>query len=399
MNFLVNFVEVENDLKRWNLENWSYKKLSPYLDTIENSPEDEIWEVPVRHSTLTKTFDDASNQFRKLNFRRTQYNIKNGLRYSVYQKYLKPAFDFKNLKILTNSFVTKLNFDYNNVIRTIRVKSYFHGVEFDIGVDQEVILSAGTYQSSQLLMVSGIGSYDILSKHNIPLLSYLSEVGRNLHDHLNVPLYTSMEAIGSLNFNNILSPSEIWKYFNEGKGALSNFGVFGHVDCFENNLGLTFFGVGAIDENSMRDISNYKKKDFRAMFPLYHNKSQEGFVTITNCVQPFSRGYVSIESSDFESPPIINPNYLESKADINCSIRAVRLAAKIITSSSFKKIKPKIHWPILEECANFGPYERDFETNKPSSRYLECVIRTLGVASHHPGGTCSIGKVVDEDLR
>lgn len=399
MNFLVNYVEVENDLKRWNLKNWTYETVSPYFDTMGNTPKDEIWEVPIRHSTLTKVFDDASYQFRRAKFRRSQYSTKDGLRYSVYQKYLKPAFEFENLKILSNSIVTKLDFDNFNTIQAIRVRSHYHGVEFNIKVKEEVILSAGAYQSPQLLMVSGIGSEDTLSKHNIPLVAYLPEVGENLHDHINVPLYTSMEAKGSLNFNNIMSPNEIWQYFKRGEGVLSHFGVYGHVDSPENSIGLTFFGVGAIDENSMRDISNYKKKHFRGMFPLYHNKTQEGFVTITNCVQPKSRGIISIQSRDFETPPLIDPKYLEAEVDVNCSIRAVRLAAKIITSSSFKKLRPKIHWPIIPGCENFGPYERDFETNRPSNTYLECVIRSLGVASHHPGGTCAIGKVVDEDLR
>lgn len=399
MNFLVNYVDVENDLKRWNLKNWTYENVSPYLDTMENTPEDEIWEVPIRHSTLTKVFDDASYQFWRMKFRRSQYNIKDGLRYSVYQKYLKPAFEFENLKILSNSIVTKLDFDNFNNIQAIRVRSHYHGVEFNIKVNEEVILSAGAYQSPQLLMVSGIGSEDTLSKHNIPLVAYLPEVGESLHDHINVPLYTSMEARGSLNLNNIMSPSEIWKYCRRGEGVLSHFGVYGHVDSSENSIGLTFFGAGAIDENSMRDISNYKKKHFRGMFPLYHNKTQEGFVTVTNCVQPKSRGTISIQTKDFETPPLIDPKYLKEEVDVNCSIRAVRLAAKIITSSSFKKLRPKIHWPIIPGCENFGPYERDFETNRPSNRYLECVIRSLGVASHHPGGTCAIGKVVDEDLR
>lgn len=390
---------MKNDLKRWNLKNWTYKDLSQYLDTMENTPEDEIWEVPIRYTTLTKVFDDASYQFMKTTFRRSQYNIKNGLRYSVYQKYLKSAFGFESLKILSNSMVTKLDFDEFNTIKSIRVRSHYHGVEFTIKVNKEVILSAGTYQSPQLLMVSGIGSKNTLSKHNIPLVVNLPGVGENLHDHLNVPLYTSMESSGSINFNNILSPSEIWKFVRKGEGVLSHFGVYGHVDYPEKSVGLTFFGVGAIDENSMRDVSNYKKKHFRGLFPLYYNKTQEGFVTITNCVQPKSRGTISIQSNDFEKPPLIDPNYLQEGVDVNCSIRAARLAAKIITSSSFKKIRPKIHWPIIPGCENFGPYERDLETNQPSNRYLECIIRSIGVASHHPGGTCAIGKVVDEDLK
>lgn len=72
---------------------------------------------------------------------------------------------------------------------------------------------------------------------------------------------------------------------------------------------------------------------------------------------------------------------------------------QVITSSSFAALHPRIHWPILQECRNFGPFERDFVEHKPSDHYLECLMRHVGLGSHHPGGTCALGDVVDSQLR
>lgn len=76
----------------------------------------------------------------------------------------------------------------------------------------------------------------------------------------------------------------------------------------------------------------------------------------------------------------------------------------MITSISFAELGPKIHWPRIKECANFGPFERDFLFNTPSDHYLECVLRHVALGSHHPAGTCAMGinpatSVVDSQFR
>lgn len=89
--------------------------------------------------------------------------------------------------------------------------------------------------------------------------------------------------------------------------------------------------------------------------------------------------------------PRIDPEYLKSDDDIKCHINAIRLAVKIISTQAFQAIGVKIHWPQLRQCSNFGPYDSDFENNNPSDHYLECLIRTVAITSHHPGGSVAIG--------
>lgn len=145
-------------------------------------------------------------------------------------------------------------------------------------------------------------------------------------------------------------------------------------------------------------------KAFRSLFPLYYNKNQEGFVILSTCYQPLSRGTTQTISHDiYNYPPLIDLNLLSNPNDIKCTIKAIRMAVDIILSKSFKKLNPQIHWPILDECLDYGPYTEDFVLNKPSNEYLECLIRTVGLSSHHPGGTCAIGNnsesCVDNELR
>ncbi|XP_047529741.1 ecdysone oxidase-like [Vanessa atalanta] len=110
----------------------------------------------------------------------------NGRRYSTYRSYLDPNRKRKNLKIVTNAFVTKI---------LITGNSHAYGVEVDIMKQKktfyanfEVILSAGSVNTPQLLMLSGIGPADHLLSKNISCIVNLPAVGRNLHDHSLIPI-------------------------------------------------------------------------------------------------------------------------------------------------------------------------------------------------------------------
>lgn len=100
-----------------------------------------------------------------------------------------------------------------------------------------------------------------------------------------------------------------------------------------------------------------------------------------------------------KTPPVIDPNYLHDKDDVDCMINSIRLAVRLVQTKVFQSLNPKIHWPRIRNCANFGPTKNDFQNNLPSERYLECLLRTISITSHHPGGTCAIGSSLDNRLR
>lgn len=100
-----------------------------------------------------------------------------------------------------------------------------YGVEIDgngrtlkVLSKNEVILSAGSLKTPQLLLLSGIGPEDHLKELNLPVISSLNGVGRNLHDHLNMPLYISIEKPFSMTVDKIQTFSSVFQYFIYGTG-------------------------------------------------------------------------------------------------------------------------------------------------------------------------------------
>ncbi|XP_030572132.1 neither inactivation nor afterpotential protein G [Drosophila novamexicana] len=412
LNYMLHFDGHGPDFDAWhklhNLSNWSWTDIRPFLAAAKPKPGD-LFEVPRSYSTLTQALDESEAEFshKPWHFRRSVYNIKNGLRHSVLQQFLLPVLNSVNLRLLPQALVKgiKLSSTSNPKASSVVVgvkDEHSKELEFHIKVRRELLLCAGAYQTPQLLLASGIGDSTKLTQLGLQVQHHLPLVGQGLHDHFNVPLFVSIDTIGpTLNQRMLLSPMNLFKYLSTGSGAFGNFGVLGHVAGYEEQtpFGITFFGAGAIDESAFMSISNFKRSAFRALFPRYHNASQEGFIFISSCLQPKSRGFVSLQHKSMRRNPLIDPNYLSNKQDVACTIAAIRNAVKVVTSSAFAELRPRIHWPKLQECANFGPFERDFVKQQPSDNYLECLMRHIGLGSHHPGGSCALGSVVDSQLK
>ncbi|XP_055904168.1 neither inactivation nor afterpotential protein G [Eupeodes corollae] len=411
MNFMLHFDGYQKDFDRWQeigLKKWSWNNIQPFIEAAKPKS-DEYFKIRRYYSKLSEAFDRAKADFehKPWNFRRAKYTIKRGYRFGVFQKYLQTVYGKWNLKIITNAVVSRVNIQ-NGVAESVIVgiKNDDDGKEekFKFTASKEIIISAGAYQSPQILLSSGIGPKLFLQKIRIPVQLDLPRVGHNLFDHMNLPLFVSVAEKTSINANALLSLREIFTYFTAGTGHFGNFGVIGNVDSMEDKGTSMLFGVGAIDESALMSVSNFKREHFRALFPLYYNSTQEGLVLISTCLQPESRGFVTIRNNNVRRNPLINPNYLAEIEDVNCTIRAIRKSVKIVTSDAFSLLKPKIYWPKIRECSNFGPFERDLKWNQPSDNYLECILRYVGLTSHHPGGSCAMGLtkfdgVVDQELR
>lgn len=225
------------------------------------------------------------------------------------------------------------------------------------------------------------------------MVANLPGVGKNLHGHFNTPMFVSIDPPLSVTADKIQSFSEIWKYLKNGEGFLSYLPMMGVAHTNEN-IAFILFGMGSTDEAALRAIANFKPETFRSLFPLYHNSSQEGFVFLSSCLQPKSRGTITLASNNHQTHPKINPNYLSQYDDIKCLQKAIRLSKEIIESPPFKKLNAKIHWPKLNQCELFDLL---------SDEYLECWIRVGSLTGYHPGGTCKMGNddssVVNENLR
>ena len=122
----------------------------------------------------------------------------------------------------------------------------------------EIILSTGAYQTPQLLKLSGIGPAGELKAFNITPLVDAQNVGRNLYDHMNLPIYVSINESMSITKMKMFSFGELMKYLQNGEGIFSQFGVIGFVGETDEPTSVGIFGIGSIDEDALRDISNCK---------------------------------------------------------------------------------------------------------------------------------------------
>lgn len=168
---------------------------------------------------------------------------------------MRPIFYRKNLKILLNSRVHRVLFDERKrAIGVIVSEDNFKRKLRTIKFRKEVILSAGAFHTPQLLKLSGIGSSRELNRFKIPVEHNSTMVGRNLYDHISMPLYVTINESMTITSSKVLSIGEILNYLLHGEGALSNFGVIGYIS--KRNYGIGVFGVGSIDERVLRRITN-----------------------------------------------------------------------------------------------------------------------------------------------
>ena len=194
-----------NDYERWasfGLKDWSYEKVLPYFKKIETWSEGENRYrggnglLPVNQSKnknpLFKAFVDSAteagyemnpdmNGKNQEGFGMYDVTIDKGERASVSKHYLNPAKNRKNLTIFTDSFVEKIIFDGK---KAIGIKVKIKNKVENIFVNKEVILSGGSINSPQLLLLSGIGAAEHLKEKGIEVIHNLSGVGKNLQDHL-----------------------------------------------------------------------------------------------------------------------------------------------------------------------------------------------------------------------
>ncbi|XP_062563726.1 neither inactivation nor afterpotential protein G-like [Armigeres subalbatus] len=461
INYMLHFTGIREDFERWEklgALDWGYEQMKPYLERLGRGTEDgnqqelclkelrgddifkpnqypsmmpandvksesfnfcaktassctsdrrpklHITTVDPEENHLAKAFTEAPKFLgHEHNFNAARYTIRNGIRWSSYHEYLRPAFNRPNLHVLTETMVERVVFDPQKRASAIVVKMSNSNDSFEIKVTKEVILSAGAFQTPQILKLSGIGPAIELKRHRIPIIHDSPNVGQNYFDHLNLPLFVSISATASVTLNKILHPRTILDYLSTGTGVLATTAVAGIGSLRGGKFGIILFGMGSVDEQALRHVSNMRQDAFRAHFPLYYNTSQEGFLFLNTCHQPKSRGAIFLRDQRIDSHPFINPNYLKDRYDVDCMIAAIRLAARTVDSEPFRRMGAKLYWPKVRQCSNFGPFEEDFRTNRPSDRYLECILRVSALTGHHPGGTAAMGlhseAVVDNALR
>ena len=134
---------------------------------------------------------------------------------------MRPARGRKNLHVLTFSYVTKILFANNK--RAVGVQFDRFSMSYTVFARREIILSAGSINTAQLLMLSGVGPADHLKKLGIPMVANLP-VGNNLQDHIYPGVHFTVDPKVSLIQRRVVNLPNILKYFASGRGPLTALG-------------------------------------------------------------------------------------------------------------------------------------------------------------------------------
>lgn len=377
---------------------WSWREVLPYFLRSENNPDypDSPYHgqggpINVAHiphpNPLNAAYRDAFASLGGFHpcedftgsqpegYGLRQSTIRNGRRDSTAVAYLRPARSRPNLTILTEALATRLTMQD---LRVNGVELMNKGGSRQIHARHEVILCAGTIQSPQLLMLSGIGNADDLRGHGIDVRHHLPGVGANYHDHLAVTVLMETRNTDSYGLSlRTLHRSllNVLQYALARSGPLAS-------NVFES----TAF---------IRSTTSQDRPDLQMVFqPARRNRGTfpvplgHGFALSAIGLYPRSRGRITLADADPRTPPLIDANLLGDEADVAPLLRGVKLARRLFGTPAFAPYR-------AVEVAPGPAVMSDSELTE----YLRRTASTV----HHPVSTCRMGRdqnaVVDAELR
>jgi choline dehydrogenase len=306
----------------------------------------------------------------------TQGSIGRGRRMSTARCYLEPARLRSNLTIETNALAASLILDGK---RCVGVRYTVCGEKREARAACEVIVSAGSIASPQLLELSGIGQADRLKKLGIEVHHNLPGVGENLRDHWAPRMKWHVGRHGVTFNERVRGLGALWHgllYITANKGFLS-YPASPLRGFFKTREGLD-------SPDAMLTLQPF------LMTPNVKLAKETGVTIITHQLRPESRGSIHIAAADAGKPPAIRFNFLAERADRDCVLACMRTVRRIMEA------KP-LAWLGAEEFAPGSKAKSDEEL-------LDFVTRTAET-TYHPVGTCKMGTdadpaaVVDDRLR
>jgi len=374
------------DFERWQAEGasgWGYSEVLPYFRRSERRAEGgddyrgDEGPLGVRYGTLANPLHAAwlaaaeqagyartadVNGFRQEGFGRMDMTVEGGVRASAANAYLRPAMGRPNLKVESRALASQIVFEGR---RAVGVRYLRGGVEHLARARREVIVSAGSIASPQLLKLSGIGPGAELQQFGIPVVHDLPGVGENLQDHLEfyfqvacrkpITLYSVMNPFAKLRIG------VEWVLFKSGLGATNHFESCGFL---RSRAGIPY-----------PDIQYH----FLPMAVSYDGSSlanEHGFQAHVGPMRSKSRGHIRLAGKDALTKPQILFNYLSHPDDLAEMRACVRLTREIFSQHAFDEYRGR-------EIAPGADVQ--------SAEQIDEFIRRKVESAYHPSCSCKMG--------
>ncbi|RDB02710.1 GMC family oxidoreductase [Runella aurantiaca] len=351
-------------------EGWSYKDVLPYFKKLEDyqggdpnfrgtggeisvrdCPDDVMRSEEFLQGAVELGYDgphwDYNGERQENGAALLQFHITpEGQRANSATAFLQPILDRPNFSLITGAEVTRILIKDK---QAIGVEYQLNGKIEQLLVEKEVIVSAGALSSPKILLLSGIGEAEHLQSVGIPVQHELPGVGKNLQDHVQLPVIFRT---------------------NDGPMTTLLTGNALFVRTNENSVG--------------PDLQlNFTPSIPAPLAPVLPDFGGNVCIFLPILVQPKSVGDVKLRSDDPHDKPLINPNYLEHPDDMEVLRKAIQLVRNLSNTKAFAPINGGELAP--------GPGDPDG------------FIRTQSSTLWHPAGTCKIGTddlaVVDSRLR
>ena len=305
-----------------------------------------------------------------------QVTHKNGERFSAAKAYLTPNLARPNLQVFTGAHTTRILLENK---RAVGVEFQHEGQVKQLKARREVLLCAGALHSPQILMLSGIGEHAHLVEMGIATQHNLPGVGQHLHDHVDVVLVVNAPRAKDL-FG--ISLTGIWHLIKS------------IVDWRQHRSGIlttNFAEAGGFIKSQPNEATPDIQLHFVIGKLINHGRTVifgHGFSCHMCLLRPRSRGSVKLASKDPLAAPLIDPNFLGDRDDMDRMVRGFKVARGILAQ------------PAL---AALGGRELEASIHAQSDVQIEQFIRDHADTIYHPVGSCRMGNglldVVDAQLR
>jgi choline dehydrogenase len=378
------------DFERWEEEGargWGYRNVLPYFRRAErfqggaDAYRGDAGPLTTAHGRKTNPLYDAFIEAGRQagyavsadldgelqeGFGPLSMTVKDGVRWSTANAYLKPAMKRPNLEVVTHALATRIAFDGR---RAVGVRYRRRGREQTARARREVILCGGPINSPQLLKLSGVGAAEELRSLGIGVLADRPGVGENLQDHLEFTFQvaskqpiTLFSHIGL--FRRALIGAE-WLMRGRGIGASNHFEAGGFI---RSRAGVRY-----------PDIQFH----FLPMAVAYDGSTlakEHGFQAHAGPMRSKSRGWVRLRSADPADPPRIQFNYMSHPEDWIEMRACVRLTREIFAQRAFDSYRGREIKPGAD-CV--------------SDEAIDAFVRDDIDTAYHPSCTCRMGSPVD----
>ncbi|KAG6442301.1 glucose dehydrogenase [FAD, quinone] [Manduca sexta] len=312
-------------------------------------------------------------------FTQPMFTILDGRRQDTAYAFLSPVKRRCNLHVLTDTLVTEVIFDDQNRAVGVRALTKQNRL-ITLRASKEVILSAGVFNSPQLLMLSGIGPREHLKDMNITVRVDLP-VGMNFQDHPQTLILYDMEKECALPL--VQDPGKFPGRVVMGLVALNDRQPYGDYEA------VTFTRISVVAGLEYCSLA-FRFNDTICTSIIQKVKGKRLLAAMVSILHPKSRGRVMLRSSNPKDSPIVFAGYFSEDIDLKNHVKSLKHFSRIMKSSYFKRVRGKMLLPSLPQCDRLKLF---------SDEHWRCYALVMTGASYHFVGTCAMGLVVDSELR